>query len=266
MGVGSPSRYAEQVIPLDMVLEAVDMYNGCTDTMEKMVNETYFANENTGLFGEVWKHAENCADSTTIEPKDKDLTRAHIQAICVYASHYKNFYNTFNKHIRTNRSIYSTNFQFHSLHFWLTSALQILNKNKTCVKSYRRTNDRFAGNVSEIIRFGLFASSSFNQTLIRFGKNTCFEIQTCAGAYLKNYPSLRDSEQEVLIPPYEKFNITEGTDRPDAGGLPGCQVLHKLENVGLLSNVNCTAARAASSAAASLLLTFLVAVSLSFCP
>ncbi|XP_075946955.1 ecto-ADP-ribosyltransferase 4-like [Anarhichas minor] len=197
-------------IQMNMVETAVDdMYFGCNETMTTMIKDKYFKEENTGKFADVWKKAQRLVEKRlkNRDKGDEALTKDHIQAICVYTAEYLKFYGTFNDEIQKGMSTYRTSFAFHSLHFWLTSAVQILNNNKNCHTSYRRTNSQYSGNVNQIMRFGVFASSSYKTTQYRFGKKTCFKIKTCSGAFLKHYPYLGKVEQEVLIPPYEKFKI-----------------------------------------------------------
>ncbi|XP_074486768.1 ecto-ADP-ribosyltransferase 5-like isoform X3 [Sebastes fasciatus] len=230
---------------MSMVKDAVDdMYYDCKDKMMKRVEKEYFEKENTGTFANVWKRAKKCAKKG-LNKKDKEdeaLTKDHMRAICVYTSGSEPFYETFNAAVRTNRTVYGTSFPFHSLHFWLTSALQILNNNKDCHTTYRRSKAEFTGDVKQIIRFGFFASSSKETTLTHFGEKTCFKIKTCSGAYLKHYPNLEIREQEVLIPPYEMFKITEKIKDKSVEGLEDCEVVYILESAGVQSNVNCHAA------------------------
>ncbi|XP_047441766.1 ecto-ADP-ribosyltransferase 4-like [Mugil cephalus] len=239
-----PRESSNQTIPLSMMENAVDdMYDGCMPKMEEMVREKYFKEETrpNSTFAKAWKKAESCAEKNHKDKKndtDVALTKNHMQAICVYTGGHSRIYDVFNEAVRTNRTIYGTSFPFHSLHFWLTSAIQILNNN-TCHVTYRRTNVTFTGSVNQTIRFGTFASSSLLTNLTRFGHETCFKIKTCLGAYLKDYPSLKKYEQEVLIPPYETFIITGKTKRP-VGSLK-CRVVYFLEGVGWQSNLNCSA-------------------------
>ncbi|XP_042259895.1 erythroblast NAD(P)(+)--arginine ADP-ribosyltransferase-like isoform X2 [Thunnus maccoyii] len=235
--------------PLNMAPDAVDdMYYGCTEEMKKKVKTKYFKKENKGIFQKAWKAAKKCSTKKK-DPEDKALTKDHMLAICAYTaefnSGYKNnendkkLYDEFNKAVRTGRSNYSSTFPYHSLHFWLTTAIQTLNSNYHCHTTYRRTNVTFTGNVNDIIRFGAFASSSKRTNLTQFGNKTCFEIETCSGAYLKNY-SKHPREEEVLIPPYETFkitNITEGQGDPQ--GLNDCEKVFILESAGGKSNLNC---------------------------
>ncbi|XP_044198589.1 T-cell ecto-ADP-ribosyltransferase 1-like [Thunnus albacares] len=235
-------------IPLDMVDKAVDdMYCGCDQEMEEKVNSTYFKKENVGTFNFVWKRAENCSKKEHAE--DEALTENHMKAICAYTSGLKNnendkrLYEEFNEAVRTNRSNYGSSFKFHYLHYWLTTAIQTLKKNQGCQTTYRRTNVTFTGNVNDIIRFGMFASSSKLTNLTRFGKKTCFKIETCSGAYLKNYSTLGTKEEEVLIPPYETFNITKIAERWDKPqGLHDCEKVFILKSeLKDVSNLNCKA-------------------------
>ncbi|XP_038136538.1 erythroblast NAD(P)(+)--arginine ADP-ribosyltransferase-like [Cyprinodon tularosa] len=234
----------DQSFPLDIAEESVDdMYRNCDTKMEKKVKEDYFKKEsNNKLFRGVWNKAENCAQNNMIkrEKEDKKLTEYNMQAICVYtAGGQTNFYQIFNQAVRIMRRNYSSSFEFHSLHFWLTRAIQILNTPQ-CKTTYRRTKAEFTGNVNQEMRFGAFTSSSELTNLTHFGKNTCFKIHTCYGANLKAYPVLGNYEKEWLIPPYEKFKITS---KDKADGLSDCDSVFTLNSTGILSNLNCSLIR-----------------------
>lgn len=190
------------------------------------------------LFKKAWEAAKKCANKKMKERGDEALTKNHIQAICVYtAGGPENFYMTFNEAVRTNRSQYSSSFPFHSFHFWLTRAIQILNNKNNCYTTFRRTKSKFTGDVGKVIRFGTFTSTSKLENLTTFGHTTCFKIRNCHGAYLKQYPKLGDKEQEVLIPPYEKFAIIrKGTFRKK---LSDCEIVYVLNSTGVQSNLDC---------------------------
>lgn len=97
----------------------------------------------------------------------------------------------------------------------------------------------FGGKVNQLIRFGFFASSSLDKGISQsFGEKSCFEIKTCAGAYLKSYPVLGEQEKEVLIPPFEMFKITK---KEKGQNVLNCKSLFKLESVGFQYNLNCKA-------------------------
>ena len=224
-----------------MVEDAVDdMYAGCNETTAKLIEDKYFKKENEGKFEEVWREAEECAKrrEKKKEKGDEALTKDHLQAICVYTSSYDNFYQKFNRKVQNNRRHYRTSFPFHSLHFWLTSAVQILSNNRGCLTTYRRTNRMFTDENIKTMRFGFFASSSKRTDLTHFGKQTCFQITTCSGAFLKKYPHMGYHEQEVLIPPYEKFTVKKAKNKFETG-LADCKVVYILKSAGVESNLNC---------------------------
>uniref|UniRef100_A0A4W5K0R6 NAD(P)(+)--arginine ADP-ribosyltransferase n=1 Tax=Hucho hucho TaxID=62062 RepID=A0A4W5K0R6_9TELE len=240
-------------ITLDMVPNSIDdMYNGCTEQMYNKVQEKYLPKETKteGIFNQAWMNAEGCVknvkerfkkDNSEVNLKDK-LSGEHIQAICAYTDNYVNYeiFREFNQAVRTNRTDYGSSFQFHSLHFLLTDALRLLKENQNgCHITYRRTSMVFGGEVNQIIRFGFFASSSLDKGITpKYGNDSCFEIKTCAGAYLKSYPVLGEQEKEVLIPPFEMFKITK---KEKSQNVLSCESLYKLESVGLQSNLNCKA-------------------------
>ncbi len=119
-----------------------------------MVKE-YFKNETekTKIFKNAWKSAESCANRNlkSINKGDEALTKDHMQAICVYMSDDQKFYDIFNASVRTDSAIYGKSFPFHSIYFWLASAVQILSNNKKCHITYRRTKTPFTGKVNQII-------------------------------------------------------------------------------------------------------------------
>ncbi|XP_037328885.2 erythroblast NAD(P)(+)--arginine ADP-ribosyltransferase-like [Pungitius pungitius] len=238
-------RPKDEAVQLNMAEGAVDdMYFGCNEPMTKRIKDKYFEEEKTKTFSNVCRNAQKCVKRglNNIDKGDEALTKDHMQAICVYTSGYGGFYKTFNEKVLTGRCNY-TLFPYHSLHFWLTSAVQILRKGQPdCHISYRRSNTKFIGKVNQIMRFGAFTSSSMITTLTHFGNKACFKIRTCSGAKLKKYPELKDREQEVLIPPYETFNITEVTNKQKVTGLEDCKVVYVLESAGIHSNLNCKAA------------------------
>lgn len=226
-----------------MVEDSVDdMYFGCLQTMNKKVKQKYLDEEKySKKYAEAWVKAKKCFEDKKkfVRGEDKTLTEDHLLAICLYTSEQASVYKEFNAAVRTERDKYTSSFQFHSLHFLLTTAIRILNNNNYCHTAYRRVRDRFTGSVNQIIRFGTFTSSSYKTNLRYFGNETCFKIKTCSGAFLKKY-SAHKYEEEVLIPPYEMFNITNKIDAPvKIDGLNDCKVLYFLESAGDKSSLNC---------------------------
>ncbi|KAF7645287.1 hypothetical protein LDENG_00207010 [Lucifuga dentata] len=227
---------APTVILLDMAEHSVDdMYNGCREEMTQMVQTKY--KEEIKQFEDLWNDAEECADRNA-------LTKDHMQVICVYTSGFKNFYEKFNEAVRTGREQYGTSFPYHSFHFLLTIAIQLLKENQGCHMVYRRSELKFIGKVNQIIRFGSFTSCSFRNSITYFGEESCFKILTCCGASLKTYSHF-DTEEEVLIPPYEKFKITEsfkGTQVKYQTYMSDCKAVYILESTGVHSDLNCKTA------------------------
>ncbi|XP_047466756.1 erythroblast NAD(P)(+)--arginine ADP-ribosyltransferase-like [Mugil cephalus] len=224
---------AKAEIQLDMAPNSVDdMYAGCESKMEALVNSTYLVNElkNDKVFEKAWKNA-------TIN-KNPELSEYQRRAVYVYTDKDTNIYSVFNEKVRTQRSSYKTEaFKYHSLHFFLTRALQTLKlKNKKCLTGYRRTNLSFTYNGT--FRFGSFTSSSHttyaNDT---FGTKTCFEINTCFGAEISSYSAF-ESEREILIPPYEVFKVTKTERTTKKKPLP-CEVVYTVKSERTQSNLNC---------------------------
>ncbi|XP_062296760.1 T-cell ecto-ADP-ribosyltransferase 1-like [Scomber scombrus] len=236
-----PAVPSQNSRPLNMAPEAVDdNYDGCREKMEAKIKRTYLDKELKGVFNIAWKQVDVCANKEP-KPEDKALTKSHMQAICAYTNF---IYTEFNKAVRTDKNIYSSTFKFHTLHYWLTTAIQILNSNQGCQTTYRRTKSVYSGKVDEIIRFGMFASSSKAKDLTSFGSNTCFEIETCSGADLKDYPYRGTDEDEVLIPPYETFRITHVIEKKgEFKPLPDCEKVFVLRSErNDVSNLKCKAA------------------------
>uniref|UniRef100_A0A3B3BLY4 NAD(P)(+)--arginine ADP-ribosyltransferase n=1 Tax=Oryzias melastigma TaxID=30732 RepID=A0A3B3BLY4_ORYME len=226
-------------VPLNTANDSVDdMYFGCRDLMETKIKNTFSKKEFKTDFSGVWKNAQTCANRKT---NKKLLNKNHRQAICVYTSNYKMFYARFNEAVRTQRKVYGTSFPYHFIYFWLTDAVQILNKEKECLTTYRRSTEIFTGEVGQLVCFGSFTSSSKLTNLTRFGTETCFQIKTCLGAYLEDYPALKNTEEEVLIPPYEVFIISK--KQTTGRYIIDCKTVYCLEYAGVLSNLNCHAVK-----------------------
>ncbi|XP_041822958.1 ecto-ADP-ribosyltransferase 4-like [Melanotaenia boesemani] len=228
--------------PLNMADQSVDdMYDGCNDKASMDKIKKRFSKELTcGVYAQAWKKAQTCAvQKFNIRSKeDMALTMDHMQAICVYTAN--DVYSQFNTAVREQRKNYIKSFQFHILHSLLTTAIRILNPQRRCHTTYRRTGVAFTGTLNQKIRLGSFASSSYRTDLTHFGRETCFRITTCYGGYLKRYSVFNDSEQEVLITPYEMFAIKDIVRPPRViKGLEDCKTVYVLASAGRQSNLNC---------------------------
>ncbi|KAL1023664.1 hypothetical protein UPYG_G00044270 [Umbra pygmaea] len=234
-------------IPLDMVPGSVDdMYEGCNETMMEKVLKEYLPKElkEVTIFNESCTKSEICANEKQSIAKANHvaLTPNHLNAICAYTDKKLNIYSKLNEAVRTNKNDYKS-FQFHALHYFLTDALRILKKREkekgtACHTTYRRTKMKFDGEVNKLMRFGFFASSSLSTEISKdFGNKSCFQIKTCFGADIEAY-SQCEEEKEVLIPPFEKFKITE---KINGDKVLNCEELYILESDGVESNQNCKA-------------------------
>ncbi|XP_049427582.1 NAD(P)(+)--arginine ADP-ribosyltransferase 2-like [Epinephelus fuscoguttatus] len=231
-----PSRLSTLVrIPLSLSPDSVDdMYYGCSHKMLIKVKRHYLPRSTReGLHS---TYTKLCALKAM---KNKDiydqLSVNHFRALCAYTA---GSYDDLNRAVRRGKTTYKTSFEFHALHFLLSDAIRLLKLNqRSCYTTYRRSKLLFTGKAGQTMRFGSFASSSLNKNLRQFGRRSCFEIHTCFGAYLKSYSEFDSDEDEVLIPPYEMFNIVS-VDMSGENDLH-CDVLYKLETAGVYSSLNC---------------------------
>ncbi|XP_024265768.2 GPI-linked NAD(P)(+)--arginine ADP-ribosyltransferase 1-like [Oncorhynchus tshawytscha] len=225
--------------PLDMAPTSIDdQYVGCRANISIQVNTDYLPREKktSTNFNNAWNKAEAEA-----KPSLHGLQKEHSKAIYVYTDEDCEIYPDFNREVRDGRSNYGTTFQYHSLHFYLTEAIQILKQSQTtCMTTYRRTNVYFDQDVvNKDIRFGTFTSSTLNKKIGRdsFGETSCFEITTCFGADISHY-SVFTGEREVLIPPYEVFTVSNIQKKSPENNL-WCKFVYTLVSTGNQSDLNC---------------------------
>ncbi|XP_062374685.1 NAD(P)(+)--arginine ADP-ribosyltransferase 1-like [Sardina pilchardus] len=241
LGQDERKAAAGHVFPLDMAVGSVDdQYQGCRERMAELVKIEFLPRElnNTTVFGKAW--------SKILEKKlhhcDNDvLPRNHCIALYVYTG--DDAYRAFNKADRMGKHNYTNGtYGWYSLQFYLADAVQVLKgKHNNCNITYRGTDLTFDKNVlNKEVRFGSFTSSSFvPEKTQTFGTKSCFQIKTCYGAAIHNY-SIYD-EKEVLIPPYEKFMVTDVLKRSKHCEL-WCDTVYVLNSTGIRSDLNCVVA------------------------
>ncbi|XP_056304484.1 T-cell ecto-ADP-ribosyltransferase 1-like [Danio aesculapii] len=222
--------------PLDMALNSVDdQYDGCTDNMTALVKTKYLPKELSSSefnFKDAWREAENHS-----KMPENNLTIDHSFAIYMYTG--DKVFRDFNNATRSGRENYTIGkYGWYSLHFLLTEALQILKTTQNrCFDTFRSTKSKFEL-LNNTVRFGSFASSSYNRRKATFfGNKSCFEIHTCEGAEITNHSKL-NHEKEVLIPPYEMFRVTE-TKTIDKQNDLWCETVYVLNSTGIRSDLNC---------------------------
>ncbi|XP_056108392.1 NAD(P)(+)--arginine ADP-ribosyltransferase 2-like [Rhinichthys klamathensis goyatoka] len=228
----------EDSISLDMAKNSVDdQYYSCRKNMSHLVETKYLKEEfeNSPNFKNAWKRGKTFTSKWNIF---SELKRKHKIAIYVYTD--EDVYGQFNRDTRNGkRNILGMTYKWYSLHFLLTEAIHILKKKQNrCFDTFRGSNVDLNGRVNTDIRFGSFTSSSLNQNKAKhFGTKTCFIIRTCEGANVTKYSKF-PGEEEVLIPPFEKFNVTEvktRTNQPDLW----CETVFVLTSTGIRSDLNC---------------------------
>nr|XP_014129750.2 NAD(P)(+)--arginine ADP-ribosyltransferase 2-like [Zonotrichia albicollis] len=161
-----------------------------------------------------------------------------MNAVALMAYTSQDIYKDFNAAVRTaglSRQIYRKNFHFKTLHFLLTQALVTLRQaqNKQCHHVFRGVRDiRFKAQRGQSVRFGQFASTSLRKEIaLHFGRDTIFEVHTCHGVDIQQF-SMYPGEEEVLIPPFEVFEVTKVTRN-------GKRTWISLRSAGTFSKYNC---------------------------
>ncbi|XP_039425766.1 erythroblast NAD(P)(+)--arginine ADP-ribosyltransferase-like [Corvus cornix cornix] len=224
---------AIEVVPLDMAQNSFDdQYQGCGPAMAAALpalNRSEF--QQNPLFAEVWANA-------TAKWQEKGSCVSYLpsdQAIALMAYTMDDLHEQFNAAVRKAGSSpreYRDNFHFKALHFLLTDALATLRGQK-CYDVFRGvSNKQFKAQRGQKVRFGQFASTSLSKAVAqRFGTDTVFQVHTCHGGYIQRF-SCFSFEKEVLIPPFETFEVTNVTQDKKGEWI-------QLRSTGTLSNYNC---------------------------
>ncbi|XP_005380082.1 PREDICTED: GPI-linked NAD(P)(+)--arginine ADP-ribosyltransferase 1 isoform X2 [Chinchilla lanigera] len=226
-----------QEIPLDMALASFDdQYAGCAAAMRAALpelNHTEFqANrvyaDGWALASSQWQERQAWGpvwglSATRPPPAPPGFQDAHGVALLAYTAN-SPLHKEFNAAVREagrSRAHYLQHFSFKTLHFLLTEALQLLGTGQRpprCHQVYRGVHGlrfRPAG-PGATVRLGGFASASLqNVAAQQFGQDTFFGIWTCLGAPIRGY-SFFPGEEEVLIPPFETFQVINAS-RPAQG-------------------------------------------------
>ncbi|XP_037985900.1 NAD(P)(+)--arginine ADP-ribosyltransferase 2-like [Motacilla alba alba] len=228
---------AIKVVPLDMARDSFDdQYRGCGPAMIAALPSLYsFEYQKNPRFANGWVKAEAewHKRGSPVSP-----LASQWQAVALLAYTSQHVYMEFNAAVRAaGRSLqeYRNNFHFKMLHFLLTDALVTLrHAQKTkCHHVFRGVRDiRFQARRGQRVRFGQFTStSSRKEVALHFGKDTIFEVHTCHGVDIQQF-SMYPGEEEVLIPPFETFEVTKVTQN-------GRRTWISLRSAGTFSKYNC---------------------------
>lgn len=222
-----------------------DQYQGCSQqVMEELSQGDYFTKEveTHKNYSMAWNSAYLTWLSRS-KALPKNMTITHAVAILVYTLK-KNVHSDFTKAMASAARSpwqYKHSFHFKYLHYYLTSAIQLLRKgtvvknDSLCYEVYHEA-DYVKAYIGDTIRFGQFLSSSLlRKQAQKFGNQTLFTILTCMGAPVQNF-SLK---KEVLIPPYELFEVVNMSYHPGGNWL-------QLRSTGNLSTYNCQLLKASS--------------------
>ncbi|XP_047432182.1 T-cell ecto-ADP-ribosyltransferase 1-like [Mugil cephalus] len=222
-------------LPLDMAPYSIDdMFDGCRSAAASMIDMFgVFEWHYNRKFSFAWALSEREAK----KPLNMHLTEDHAIVLHMF-SKANRIRQDFNQAVKRGKHKYSTGgFKFHYFYYYLTDAIQILRHNETsCRTTYHRTWKHFKRDVINTnMRFGAFTWAASNKHSLVFNGNvSCFEIYTCFGADITYYSYIKQKEQ-VLIPPYEVFKVTDVVTSE-----PWCSVVYKLQSTKTpKGDVNC---------------------------
>ncbi|NXQ37252.1 NRT2 ribosyltransferase, partial [Alaudala cheleensis] len=203
-------------VNLDMALDSFDdQYLSCGANMTQMLPELLdsdFAKNKE--FKKAWDIAKTKWQKWGFD--SSPLSPDQAVALMVYTTSGMELYKRFNRAVSqagSSSEEYRNNFHFKSLHFLLTQALQKLSKPRQCHDVFRRVRDTiFKAQKGTKVRFGQFASTSRSAAVaLGFGQDTMFTVRTCHGADIQRFSHFL-GEEEVLIPPFEIFEVLEARE------------------------------------------------------
>ncbi|XP_038034749.2 erythroblast NAD(P)(+)--arginine ADP-ribosyltransferase-like isoform X1 [Anas platyrhynchos] len=199
---------------MDMAQDSFDdQYKDCRTEMEeklKTVNRTEFQNK---AYADTWRRAaKHWQKQWGNSNRPQVLPQEQAVAVLAYTDK-GDLSKQLNKAMLEgglSHEDYLESFPFKTLHFLLTEALHTLRKTQSpkCNSVYRGTTDRFTAQLNEHVRFGQFTSTSLQKEVAEsFGQHTFFFVNTCYGVSIRSF-SFFPEQEEVLIPPYEVFKVT----------------------------------------------------------
>ncbi|KAM6302230.1 ecto-ADP-ribosyltransferase 4-like isoform 2-T4 [Podargus strigoides] len=219
----SLQRLAVSHLVMDMALHSFDdQYLGCREeVMEELDRGDYFQKEIAAHkdYLSLWKKAQEALLKSPVGLL-REMHESHAIVLMAYTMN-SSLHSQLNWATSTAGSspeYYRHNFSFKYVHFYLTTAIQIMKqwqsskesvgKRSKCYRVHRGVKDLYIeAVVGSRVRFGRFTSTSrlWNEAQ-KFGNESLFTVTTCLGAAVQGF-SYYASEKEVLIPPYEVFLV-----------------------------------------------------------
>ncbi|XP_066058815.1 erythroblast NAD(P)(+)--arginine ADP-ribosyltransferase-like [Chamaea fasciata] len=208
---------AIEVLPLDMAENSFDdQYRDCRPAMTAALpalNHSEF--QENPVFALVWTSAmaQWQSEGSHVSPLSSPAQAIAITAFTPHSC----LHGIFNIAVRVaGRSPrqYQDKFQYKTLHFLLTDALATLRdarKGQCLDVVYRDCGARFEARRGDTVRFGEFFRIQLRHTTeIGCPDEIEFEVHTCHGAGIPSF-SQNQKYEEVVIPPFETFEVTEFT-------------------------------------------------------
>ncbi|KAL1775948.1 ecto-ADP-ribosyltransferase 4, partial [Sigmodon hispidus] len=206
-------------VDLDLTPDSFDdQYQGCSkQVMEKLSQGDYFMKEigTHKYYSRAWQQA-HLAWLNQEKTLPENMTTKHAVAILVYTLNRNvssDFATAMASAVGSSPGWYRQSFHFKYLHYYLTSAIQLLRpESSMCYEVYHgMKNIKSEVSIGATIRFGQFLSASLlkEETEVS-GNQTLFTIVTCLGASVQDF-CLR---KKVLIPPYELFEVVSKSHSP----------------------------------------------------
>lgn len=167
------------------------------------------------MFQKAWDEAKKLNKNST------KLSENELLSVVVYTLENPRIYQVFNDQTREfQKSLGDERFQYKGMHFFLHSAINKL-QDKVCpYHVYRGVTHKVTADVGDGFHFDFFTSTTTNLKIAKqFGTQnrpnntweeiTIFEIpETFKGAKLGRLSKFA-GEEEVVIPPCEKFRVVE---------------------------------------------------------
>ncbi|XP_066193347.1 NAD(P)(+)--arginine ADP-ribosyltransferase 1-like [Sylvia atricapilla] len=228
---------APVVFPLDMALNSFDdQYQGCGPAMMAAfpaLNHSEF--QKNPVFAWLWPVAvaewqKQGSPLSPLASQDQAIAiMAYMMDVCL-----QSLFNVAMHNAGRSPQEYRDNFHFKTLHFLLTDALATLKDTQKgqCLDVFRKEcGVRIEANRGDTIRCGQFTTMSLSEPTVACSVETVFQVHTCHGVDIGLFSKYPENK-EVLIPPYETFEVIQVTQEGNKSQI-------RLRSTGTFSKYNC---------------------------